>query len=64
VIWLGIALTAGSRKTEGDVIVSGGFRGLAFLLVGTLAAAAVVGVTGAPRESDALGATPEAPTGR
>jgi hypothetical protein len=64
VIWLGIALTLGSRKTEGDVIVSGGFRGLAFLLVGTIAAAATVGVTGAAPRSRAVGPTPEAPVGR
>jgi hypothetical protein len=57
-IWFAIALTLGSRKTEGDVVVTGGLRGLAFLTVGTVAAAAVVGLSGRPR------ATPEGRTGR
>jgi hypothetical protein len=64
VVWLGIALTLGSRKTEGDVVVGGDLRGLAYLLVGTIAAAAVVGVAGARPRTVAVGATPEAPVGR
>jgi hypothetical protein len=49
VIWLVVALVLGSRRPEGDVIVTSTFRGLAFLFVGTLAAAAVVGTSpGAP----------------
>jgi hypothetical protein len=60
-LWLVIALTLGSRTAEGDVVVTGGLRGLAFLMVGTIAAAAVVGMTGQAR---APRATPGAPTGR
>ena len=63
-IWLVIALTLGTRRTKGDLIVTGSFRGLAFLFVGTIAAAAVVGVTGARGRSQALRATPEVPVGR
>ncbi|MCW2598797.1 MAG: hypothetical protein JWM02_626 [Frankiales bacterium] len=63
-IWFVIALTLGTKKTEGDVIVQGGFRGVAFLVVGSVAAAAVVGVTSALSRSAALGATPGAPAGR
>ena len=64
VIWLGIALTLGTKRAEGDLVVTGSFRGLAFLLVGTVAAAAVVGVTGARARSQAVRATPEVPVGR
>jgi hypothetical protein len=57
VVWLAIALVLGTSRTEGDLVVTSGLRGLAFLFVGTLAAAAVIGVTGAR-------ATPGAPAGR
>lgn len=61
VLWLGIALTLGSARPEGDVVVTESFRGLAFLFAGTVAAAAPVALSGvrhAPR------ATPGAPGGR
>ena len=46
-IWLGIALTAGSRRAEGDLIVPGTLPGLAFLLLGAVSAAVAYGA--APR---------------
>ncbi|MGZ6825344.1 MAG: DUF6113 family protein [Mycobacteriales bacterium] len=46
---LAVALVLGSKRPEGDVVVTSTFRGLAFLFVGTLAAAAAAGATpGAP----------------
>jgi hypothetical protein len=57
IIWLVIALGLGMQTTEGDLIVPGTFRGLCFLLVGTVAAAGVVGLTGNRT-------TPEPPDGR
>lgn len=47
ILWLAIALTLGSGRTEGDRIVPDTLRGLAFLLLGTLAAAGVAGSAGA-----------------
>lgn len=55
-LWLTIALVLGSKRPEGDLIVPNTLRGLAFLLAGTLAGAAVVGVTGS---RPGAGATPE-----
>lgn len=43
VVWLAIALTLGTGTAEGDRVVPDTVRGLAFLLLGTLAAAGVVG---------------------
>ncbi len=57
VLWLAIALLFGSGRPEGDAIVPETLRGLSFLLLGTVAAAGVVGVTGGRRSA---GATPEA----
>ncbi len=45
-LWLGIALTFASGCTGGDCVVPNSGRALSFLLVGTVSAAAVVGVTG------------------
>ena len=58
VVWLLVALALGSRRAEGDVVVTSTGRGLAFLAVGAVAATAAVGL--------ALGvrATPEATSGR
>lgn len=61
VLWLGIALLLGSGRPEGDAIVPQTFRGLAFLLLGTIAAA---GVVGSVRGGTAPGATPPGPDGR
>lgn len=60
-LWLAIALLFGSGRSEGDTVVPETARGLAFLLLGTLAAAGVAGATGSRH---GLGATPEAPAGR
>lgn len=48
-LWLAIALVLGTRRHEGDLIVTNTFRGLAFLLGGTLAAAAATSATGIRR---------------
>jgi len=61
VIWLAIALLLGSGRPEGDAVVPETVRGLAFLLLGTLAAA---GVVGALRNQQDPGATPGSPDGR
>nr|WP_211661290.1 hypothetical protein [Modestobacter muralis] len=47
-VWLGIALAAGSRRPEGDLLITGGnavtqLVNLGFLLVGVIAAAFAVG---------------------
>ena len=46
-VWLAIALVAGSKRGEGDLIVPGTLPGLAFLLLGAIAAAVAYGA--APR---------------
>ncbi len=46
VLWLAIVLGLASSRPEGDVVVPDTLRGLSFLLLGTLAAAGTVGVTG------------------
>jgi hypothetical protein len=59
VVWLGIALAAGSRRPEGDLLIVGGdavtqLLNLGFLLVGVIAAAFAVGrVLGGPPVSRA-----------
>lgn len=45
-LWLIIVLGLASSRAEGDVVIPDSVRGLAFLLLGTLAAAAPVGITG------------------
>ena len=40
IVWVVIALTLGSRRAEGDLIVPGSTAGLVFLLVGAVASAA------------------------
>ena len=42
VVWLLVALELGSSRPEGDLIITGGFRGLAFLVVGFLAVLVVL----------------------
>jgi len=50
VLWLVVALLLGTKTAEGDVVVTGTFRGMAFLLVGTAAAAVPIGLAAAHRE--------------
>ena len=45
-IWAVIALSLGTRTAEGDVVVPGTAMGVAFLVAGTVAATAVIGVVG------------------
>lgn len=47
-LWLGIALELGTRRGEGDLVVTGDFRGLAFLVLGAVAAAGAIGTTPGP----------------
>lgn len=42
VVWLLVALQLSERRPEGDLIVLGGLRGLAFLVVGVVAVMAVL----------------------
>ena len=60
VLWLVLALTLGSRTAAGDVVVTGTFRGMAFLLAGTAAAAVPVGLATGRRSR----ATPRGETRR
>ena len=57
VLWLAVALLLGAGRAEGDRVVPDSLRGLAFLLLGTVAAAGVVGALG-------IGATPPGPERR
>ena len=43
VVWLVIALTLGTKRAEGDLIVPGTIIGLVFLLVGAIASAVAYG---------------------
>ncbi|MDP9496828.1 MAG: DUF6113 family protein [Actinomycetota bacterium] len=42
-LWVATALALGSQRREGDLVVTGGALGIAFLTVGALAAAAAIG---------------------
>lgn len=55
VLWLAVALTLGSSRREGDLVVPGDWVGVAFLAVGAVAAAAAFG---------RVRATPRGPNGR
>ena len=46
-VWLGVALTLGSKRAEGDLVVPGTVPGLVFLLCGAVASAIAYGA--APR---------------
>jgi hypothetical protein len=52
-LWMAIALTLGSKRGEGDLVVPGSLIGLGFLLAGAVASAVAYGLT-----------SPGAPTGR
>lgn len=56
VLWLSIALALGTGTAAGDRVVPGTWRGQAFLLIGTAAAAAAVGLAANARKT---GATPQ-----
>ena len=58
-IWLGVALTLGSGPAGGDRVVPNSGRGLAFLVAGAAAAAAVVALTQASASARKNGTTPE-----
>ncbi len=46
VLWFAIVATLQSRRPEGDLVVVGSATGLAFLLLGSVAAAVPVGLAG------------------
>jgi hypothetical protein len=53
-VWLAIALTLGTKRAEGDLIVPGSTPGLVFLLVGAVASAVAWGAaprTASPEEA-------------
>lgn len=57
-LWLGIALTLGTKRGEGDLVVPGTVPGLVFLLVGAVASAVAYGATSpgtVPGRSDGRG---------
>lgn len=43
-LWLGLAFTLGSRRSEGDLVVQGSAIGLGFLVVGALTSAVMYGL--------------------
>ncbi len=43
--WVATAVALGTRRSEGDLVVTGGSRGLAFLVVGFLAGALAIGLS-------------------
>ena len=43
-LWLLVGVTLGSRRSEGDLVVTGGTLGVLFLLLGTLGAAMTAGL--------------------
>ena len=45
IVWVLIALLLGSSRPEGDLVVTGTWKGVSFLLLGTAAAAAAIGFT-------------------
>ena len=48
-VWLAVVVPATQRRPEGDVLLTGDWRGLAFLLLGVLGASVAVGrVVGTP----------------
>lgn len=48
-LWLAVALTLGSQRAEGDLIVPGTLPGVGFLVVGAIASAVAFGVAGLRR---------------
>ena len=50
-LWLLVGITLGSRRTEGDLVITGGTLGLLFLLLGTLGAAVTAGLWRPPRRT-------------
>ncbi|MEX2289976.1 MAG: hypothetical protein WD794_06575 [Mycobacteriales bacterium] len=48
-LWLAVALTLGSQRAEGDLIVPGTLPGVVFLLVGAVASAVAYGLAGPRR---------------
>jgi hypothetical protein len=51
-LWLAVALTLGTRRAEGDLVIPGTTAGLVFLLVGAVASAVAFGaVPGRDRRS-------------
>ena len=59
VVWVLLALFLGSVRPEGDLVVTGSWQGVAFLLLGTAAAAAGIGIR--PARPSPLAATAERP---
>ena len=51
-LWLALALTFGSRRPEGDVVIPGGLMGTAYLLLGTLSSVTVLGIGPSLRRPD------------
>lgn len=52
VVWLLVTMALATRRTEGDLVVTGEAFGMAFLLLGTISAAAGIGTIRAGVERD------------
>jgi len=55
-VWLAVALVLGTKRAEGDVVVTSSWRGISFLVGGAAAAAGVMALSSAGKNR----ATPEA----
>ena len=45
IVWLAVAMTLGSRRAEGDLVVPGTVAGVSYLALGALAAAVAYGLS-------------------
>lgn len=50
-LWLGVALTLGTQRPEGDVVIPGGGMGVAYLVAGTVAAVIAIGASPRPQRA-------------
>ena len=61
VVWLAVVLPASQQRPEGDLLLTGGWEGLAFLLFGVMGASIAVGRVLAPPRPTAGGPPAGAP---
>lgn len=57
-LWLAVAALLSGRRREGDLVVTGGLSGLAFLVLGVLGAAVAVGAWRPARRAPASPSVP------
>lgn len=62
IVWIAVVIIASVPRPEGDVIVTGTWRGIAFLILGAVAGAYAVGRLLAAPSSEVNRVVPRAPT--